>query len=90
MNDILIHRHSARVRDRDGTVYIASVMGHERKDGTWAGCIEFTPAEGSGDPLTTGQETSQPSRRALDYWAGGLEPVYLEGALARARVRTRA
>ena len=40
---------------------------------------------GSGRPLRTGQETSQPNRWALDYWAGGLEPVYLEGALTRAR-----
>jgi hypothetical protein len=44
--------------------------------------------------LSTEQETSQPDRKAVEYWAGGLEPVYLEGALARAlrrqRVRTSA
>ena len=34
--------------------------------------------------LRTGQETSQPNRDALAYWASGLEDVYLEGALARA------
>jgi hypothetical protein len=33
----------------------------------------------------TGQETSQPDRKALEYWATGLEAVYLEGALARAK-----
>jgi len=34
--------------------------------------------------LRTDQETSQPNRGALEYWADGLEPVYLQGALARA------
>jgi hypothetical protein len=34
--------------------------------------------------LRTGQETTQPSRETLDYWAGGLEPVYLQGAMTRA------
>jgi hypothetical protein len=35
--------------------------------------------------LHTDRETSQPNRAALEYWADGLEPVYLEGALARAQ-----
>jgi len=34
--------------------------------------------------LTTERETTQPSREALLYWATGLEPIYLEGAFARA------
>jgi hypothetical protein len=29
-------------------------------------------------------ETTQPNREALTYWASGIEPVYLEGALERA------
>jgi hypothetical protein len=29
-------------------------------------------------------ETTQPNREALAYWASGIEPVYLEGALERA------
>jgi hypothetical protein len=37
--------------------------------------------------LVTQQETSQPNRAALEYWADGLEPIYLEGALARAQGR---
>ena len=78
-----IHTHSARVR-RDGTEYEARVCGAARADGTWSGWLEFRAVSGSGAVVWTGQETSQPSRRALDYWAGGLEPVYLEGALGRA------
>jgi hypothetical protein len=79
-----IHTHSARVR-RDGTEYEASVHGAQRADGTWTGWLEFRCVGGSGTVLQTAQETSQPSLRALDYWAGGLERVYLEGALIRAR-----
>ena len=78
-----IHTHSCRVR-RDGTEYEARVCGAARADGTWSGWLEFRAVGGSDAVLLTGQETSQPSRRALDYWAGGLERVYLEGALGRA------
>ena len=80
----LIHTHSARFA-RAGTEYEALIYGSRRRDGTWEGWIEFHPRQGQGPVLRTGQETSQPDRSALDYWAGGLEPVYLEGALSRAK-----
>jgi hypothetical protein len=35
--------------------------------------------------FVTDHETSQPNRIAIEYWAGGLEPIYLESALARAQ-----
>ncbi len=79
----VIHTHSARVTTTDGHEYRAVIMGEERRDGTWEGWIEFVPIAG-GRPCRTGQETSQPGRRALEYWAGGLEPLYLEGAFSRA------
>lgn len=82
----LIHRHSVHVIAPDGTEYRASTLGRQRSDGTWTGWIEFAPMEG-GRARRTDQETSQPDRRALEYWAGGLEPVYLEGALERAMRR---
>ena len=83
----LIHEHSVIVTANDGVRYRARVYGERRREGTWSGWIEFVPADG-GRPSTTlrtGQETSQPDRKAVEYWAGGLEPVYLEGALTRAR-----
>lgn len=85
----LIHTHSARVSGRDGTLYEARVYGEAERGGTWKGWLEFRPASASatgGDAgvLRTGRETTQPDRRAVDYWAGGLQPIYLEGALARA------
>jgi hypothetical protein len=80
-----IHAHSTRVRSSEETEYEAHVLGEQRADGTWSGWLEFRPVMTGGATLRTGQETSQPDRRALEYWAGGLEPVYLEGALARAK-----
>lgn len=80
-----IHQHSVHVRASDGTEYRAITYGESRPDGTWSGWIEFVPTDGQGPALSTGQETSQPDRRAVEYWAGGLERVYLEGALARAQ-----
>ena len=80
-----IHTHSARVTGPGDRTYEAHVLGEQRNDGTWAGWLEFRPVREPGPTLRTGQETSQPDRRALDYWAGGLEPIYLEGALERAR-----
>ena len=37
----------------------------------------------NGVTTKTGQETTQPNRDDLAYWATGVEDVYLEGALRR-------
>ncbi len=66
--------------------YAVHVCGQERVDGTWEGWLEFHPSA-MGSILRTDQETSQPNLTALEYWADGLQPVYLEGALARAQGR---
>lgn len=70
-------------------MYEARIYAEPERGGTWRGWLEFHHV--SGDPkssqprvLRTDRETTQPSRAAVDYWAGGLEPVYLEGALERA------
>jgi hypothetical protein len=52
-------------------------------DGAWQGWIEFVPID-AGVPVRTPRETTQPNRTDTQYWATGLSPVYLEGALARA------
>jgi hypothetical protein len=73
----------------DDRTYKARVHGRERRDGTWEGWLEFVPATGNFPALTTEPETSQPDRKALDYWSTGLEKIYLEGALDRAMRRAR-
>ena len=71
-------------RGPDGREYRVTIEGSPRDDGTWAGRVSFTGPDGA---LVTEQETSQPNREALEYWASGLEPVYFEGAFARATSR---
>jgi hypothetical protein len=74
--------------------YGARVVGRPAADGMWEGWLEFTPrGPNDTDVLATAVESRQPEREHLAYWASGLTPVYVEGALARARhpitVRTR-
>ncbi len=68
----------------DGMVYRARACGREAPGGTagWEGWIEFFPVDG-GPPLRSRRETTQPNRADTEYWATGLTPVYLEGALER-------
>lgn len=80
----LIHEHSTRIEAEDGTLYLVRTCGQERVDGTWEAWLEFHPVSAVGAVLRTGRETSQSNREGVAYWASGLEPVYLEGAFARA------
>lgn len=83
----LIHEHPAYVKAEHGTMYIVRIYAQERTDGTWEGWLEFHPTEECKQVLRTEQETSQPNRTAIEYWALGLEPIYLDGAFARAQGR---
>lgn len=67
----------------DGTSYTARACGAGAGDEKWEGWIEFIPI-GPGEPVRSGRETTQPNRQDTEYWATGLTPVFLEGALARA------
>jgi hypothetical protein len=82
--DELIHEFSRLLEAGDGTLYVVRVYGAPR-GGVWDGWLTFFAAGRAS--LETGRETTQSSRTALEYWASGLEPVYLEGALDRARRR---
>ena len=66
-----------------GGLYTARICGRQRSDGVWEGWVEYEPTDGS-PVLRTPRETTQPKLTDLEYWAGGLTPVYLEGALERA------
>lgn len=67
----------------DGITWAARACGAPLDNGLWEGWIEFIPDAG-GDFVATGRETTQPNRADTLYWATGLTPVYLEGALHRA------
>jgi hypothetical protein len=82
---VLLQEYSSQVIGPEGTAYDVRSYGEERADGTWIGWLEFRPTDLSKAVLTTGQETSQPNRTSVEYWATGLEPVYFEGAFGRAK-----
>jgi hypothetical protein len=65
--------------------YEAHAVGRLADDGMWEGWIEFIPLDGSQDVLVTPVESRQPEKEYLTYWATGLTPVFLEGALRRAK-----
>ena len=83
---MIIREHPAKVIDGD-TTYLVRICGQERAHQTWEAWLEFHPTDTTHPVLLTDQETSQPNRAAVEYWADGLEPIYLEGALARAQGR---
>src|SRR5262245_41919759 len=70
------------VRDRSNALYDAKACGREREDGLWEGWIEFEN-RATGKRFRSFRETTQPNLVDLKYWATGLTPVYLEGALDR-------
>jgi hypothetical protein len=82
VND-LVHMYSEVVRDPEGRGYAASVHALERIDGIWETWLEF---HGLGRDVTlrTQRESEQSNRRGVLYWASGLQPSYLDGALLRA------
>jgi len=79
----VVSAFSEVIRTTDGTSYTVTACGRERSDGMWEGWLEFAPDDTSR-VLRTRRETTQPNLTDLRYWATGLTPVYLEGALARA------
>ena len=82
MSETLVVFQSAIIGP-DGERYEGRACGREVPSGLWEGWIEFTPLAG-GAIVRTERETTQPNRTDTEYWATGLTPVYLEGALKRA------
>ena len=82
MAEVLLEFADA-ITSEDGKNYTARACGSEMPDGRWQGWIEFLPL-GSGDPVRSSRETTQPNRRDTEYWASGLTYIYLEGSLRRA------
>jgi hypothetical protein len=75
-------RFDTPVTYRDGRQYRVQACGRERDNGQWEAWLEFEDLE-TGDILRSQRETTQPNENDSVYWATGLTPVYLEGALDR-------
>jgi hypothetical protein len=80
------HEYAAVLESFVAKRYRARAVGRVRSDGMWEGWIEFVDLAGD-ERLPTDIETSQSNEEAFRYWAGGVGPVYLEGAFSRARAR---
>jgi hypothetical protein len=74
--------YSTTLATPGGRTYRPRACGRERPDGTWEGWLEFLPDDAT-PILRSERETSQPNLVDLEYWATGVTPVYLEGALER-------
>ena len=79
----VVHEREIRIAQPDKETYRVTAMA-ELRGNVWIGWLEFA-SEIDGSILRTDEETSQPTRDDVAYWASGLEPVYLEGALRRAK-----
>ena len=84
---VILQKYTTQLDSADGTTYSVRNCGEERLDGTWMGWLEFHPTDETRPILTTDQETSQPNRMTVEYWATGLEPIYFEGAFERAHLK---
>jgi len=83
MAEVLIE-YDTTVVDSDGRRWAARACGRPSEQKMWEGWIEFVPLDPERRPLRSPQESTQPSREALLYWATGLTSTYLKGALNRA------
>ena len=75
-------RFDTPVRHRGGRQFRAQVCGRPQPNGQWEAWLEFEDIA-TGEVLRSQRETTQPNRADTEYWATGLSPVYLEGALDR-------
>lgn len=78
---IQLRRFETGLIDEAGRTWKVYAQGGRRDDERWIGWLEFVTDDAA--VRVTGRETTQPSFESLMYWAGGLEPVYLEGAYVR-------
>ena len=81
MAEVLV-TFSETITGAGGEQYVARACGGEMDDGRWQGWLEFVALDGSGT-FRSPRETTQPNHTDVTYWATGLTPVYLEGALER-------
>jgi hypothetical protein len=84
MSEVLME-YDLIVSETEGTQWKPRACGRRGEGHMWEGWIEFVPLDRASVPVRSRRESTQPSRDSLVYWATGLTPVYLRGALERAR-----
>jgi hypothetical protein len=81
-----VHEYLTLVRTGSGETYLPRVYADRQPSGLWEAWFVFFPLS-SGRALPTDRETTQSKREDIVYWATGITPAYLEGALTRALQR---
>jgi len=84
MSEVLME-YEPIISETDGSRWTPRACGRRGAGHMWEGWIEFVPLDRASVPVRSRRESTQPSRESLIYWATGLTPVYLKGALERAR-----
>jgi hypothetical protein len=78
-----VQQYTPVVRDRTGERFVARVYAGRQPGGLWEAWLVFFSLR-TGRVVATDRETTQSTREHVLYWATGLGPTYLQGALARA------
>jgi hypothetical protein len=79
-----VRQYTPILKGPTGEAYIArAYMGRQSGGGIWEAWLVFFSL-GTGAALATDRETTQGKREHVLYWATGLGPTYLQGALERA------
>lgn len=82
MSEVLIEYDTVLTADDSGR-WAARACGRPGSGTIWEAWLEFIPLDAGARPQRSRRESTQPSRESLIYWATGLTPVYLKGALER-------
>jgi hypothetical protein len=82
-----VFEYPTLLRTASGEEYLTRVYADRQPIGPlWEAWFVFFPLSG-GRTLATDNETTQSKLDDVQYWATGITPAYLEGALTRALER---
>jgi hypothetical protein len=78
-----VRQYTAILKGPTGETFVARAYTDRQTGGLWEGWLVFFSLT-TGAALATDRETTQGKREHVLYWATGLGPTYLQGALERA------
>jgi len=78
-----VRQYTAILRGPAGEPYVARAYMDRQPGGLWEAWLVFFSLR-NGVAIATDRETTQSRREHVLYWATGLGPTYLKGALERA------
>ncbi len=80
-----IRQYTPVLKGQGGEAYVARAYMDRQPGGLWEAWLVFFSLR-TGRAIATDRETTQGKREHVLYWATGLGPTYLQGALERALV----